>query len=81
MITPETFIQKIPFAKDPIVRVSRDADGNIEYIGIAERGSLTSESKWVIIKLYRDSENRFSYSELSLRNVVFDDRATTVVFA
>ena len=48
----------------------------IEYIGISERGALTSESKWIVAKFVYTNNNMVSTIQTSLENQILDDRAT-----
>lgn len=48
----------------------------IEYIGIAERGALTSEASWVVFKLIYNSNNNLSAVQTSVEGSILDNRAS-----
>ena len=54
------FIPLISFSGEPEeIRISYDANGNAQYIGIADSGTDDGESRWSIEKFVYDSSGNF----------------------
>ena len=47
-----------------------------EYLGMAPRGSATSDAKWLIYKFFYDVNNNFDHSLCSADDVVMDNYAS-----
>jgi hypothetical protein len=59
----------------PVERIEKSGSLPV-YWGIAPRGSATSSAAWLIYKFTNDSDGDFNYSQCSMDNVKWDDRAS-----
>ena len=54
----------------------KDGNGNIAYMGYAQRGASTSSALWTVKKIYYDADGDFSYEEWSEKNQIMDNYLT-----
>lgn len=58
----------------PIKKTAKGVDGDIEYIGVAMRGTADSDAAWRIKKLFYDSQGDYSYELMSGKSAVWSNR-------
>ena len=64
-----------------IVEAINDSDGNVAYIGVAPRGSQTSDAVWLIENIVYETISGAKYfkrSRVSPQNSIFDNYASLV---
>lgn len=67
------------FAKDNVVTIKKTAKnsaGDVEYIGLALRGSADSDPAWRIVKIFYDSNGEYDYELVSPIGTRWDQRTT-----
>ena len=69
------------FQQYTVERYAYHANGQPEYIGIAKKGSASSDAKWLITKYTYNGSNQVTLKETSDENAVWDDYNTTVTYS
>lgn len=64
--------------KQLIDHVDYDVNSNAVYIGYAPAGSSDADAKWLVYKFTYDGSNRYTGSNVSAFNSIWNNRATLV---
>jgi hypothetical protein len=71
----EYAIQYIRFVHGyPIFNFDYDENQNVSHIGLALRGTLDSQNRWLIVQFSYNDYNQVLTARLSQENVAWDDR-------
>ncbi len=73
-------VEFIKFTSDPITNTERNPDtGEPLYLGLAKKGTADSDALWFIIKFTYVGDSIIK-TRISSPNVIWNNRATTVVY-